>query len=191
MVWFVLALLSNRDAQPHCAMKFSIARYRVSIPDTRCWPTPRRCPADATCLAFSRFASEIVGAVNGQTLLEFAFILPIFLLLMLGIVQMVIVGGAALAVNQAAVTCSRYAALNPSYTSTQINSYLTTIASPLINDTGLQPITLSPSATPRSTGSSLSVTVTYELKTKLFLGSSFFGVTFPTQVSVTQTVTSE
>lgn len=176
-------------------MKFSIARYCVSNPDTQCRSTPGECPANATCL-FSVVQRRTGAAydalvVDGQTLLEFAFILPIFVLLMLGVVQMVLVGGTALAVNQAAVTCSRYAALNPSYTSTQINSYLTTIASPLINDSGLQALSLSPTTTPRSTGSALSVTVTYNLKNKLFLGSSFFSFTFPTQVSVTQTVTSE
>jgi TadE-like protein len=128
---------------------------------------------------------------HSQTLVEFAFILPLFLLLMLAVVQMILVGGAALAVNQAAVTCGRYASLNPTYNATQINSYLTTAASPLINDSGLQPIVISPTTVPRTTGSAVSVTVTYSLKNKLFLGSSFFGVTFPTQVSVTHTTTSE
>src|ERR1700736_3984399 len=120
---------------------------------------------------------------SGQTLVEFAFIIPIFLLLMLGVVQMVVVGGAALAVNQAALSCARYASLNPSATQGTVATYLSGTASPLINDSGLQPLTLTPAA--------VSVTVSYNLKTKLFLGTTFFGVTFPSRLSITQTMTSE
>lgn len=127
----------------------------------------------------------------GQTLVEFAFILPLFLLLMLGVVQMIIVGGAALAVSQAAITCARYASLNPTYSSSEINAYLQSSASPLIDDSGLAPLVLSPTSVPRQTGTAVSVTVSYNLADKLFLGSSFFGLTFPTEVSATQTMTSE
>lgn len=104
---------------------------------------------------------------------------------------MIIVGGAALAVSQAAIGSVRYASLNPTYGTAQINSYLESSASPLINDSGLQPVVVSPSTVPRQTGAAVSVTVTYNLASKLFLGSSFFGLTFPSQVSVTQTMTSE
>jgi Flp pilus assembly protein TadG len=128
---------------------------------------------------------------RGQTLTEFAFILPIALLLMLGVIQIIVVGGAALAVNQAAVACARYASLNPTADQSAVNTYLKNIASPLINDAKLQNVTLQPTATPRQTGTAISVTITYNLANKLFLGSSFFGVTFPTSVSVTQTMPSE
>jgi Flp pilus assembly protein TadG len=128
---------------------------------------------------------------NGQTLLEFALILPIVLLLMLGVVQIILVGSASLAVNQAAVSVARYAAINPSADQTTLNTYLQQVASPLIKDTNLQNVGLQPSTVPRKTGSSVAITVIYGLANKLFLGSSFFGVTFPTQVSVTETMTSE
>jgi TadE-like protein len=127
----------------------------------------------------------------GQTTVEFAFIIPLFLLLMLGVVQMVIIGGAALAVNQAAISCARYASLNPSASPATVASFLTTTVSPLINDSGLRPLSLSPGAVPRTTGSALTVTVTYNLQNKLFLGSSFFGISFPAQVSASQTMASE
>jgi Flp pilus assembly protein TadG len=128
---------------------------------------------------------------DSQTLVEFALITPIFLLLMLGVVQMVVGGGAALAVNQAAVSCARYASLNPSLGQSSVGAYLTANASPLISDSGLQPVVLSPVTVPRATGSAVTVTVSYKLQTKLFLGTTFFGVTFPNQLSVTQTMTSE
>ena len=110
---------------------------------------------------------------------------------MLGVVQMVIVGGAALAVNQAAVSCARFASLNPSASQAAVGNYLTSTASPLISDSGLRPLVLTPVNVPRATGSALTVTVTYNLQSKLFLGTTFFGVTFPSRVSVTQTMTSE
>ena len=128
---------------------------------------------------------------GAQTLVEFALIIPVFLLLMLGVVQMVVVGGAALAVNQAAISCARYASLNPSFAQSSVGTYLSTTASPLISDSGLQPVVLSPTAVPRVTGTAVTVTVSYKLQTKLFLGTTFFGVTFPSQLSVTQTMTSE
>lgn len=127
----------------------------------------------------------------GQTTAEFALILPLFLLLMLGVVQMVIIGGAALAVNQAAISCARYASLNPNAPPAAVASYLGTTVSPLINDSGLQPLSLSPAGVPRTTGSAVTVTVTYKLQNKLFLGSHFFGISFPAQVSVSQTMPSE
>jgi Flp pilus assembly protein TadG len=133
-----------------------------------------------------------IRELNGaQTLVEFALIIPIFLLLMLGVVQMVVVGGAALAVNQAAISCARYASLNPSLAQISVAAYLTSTASPLISDSGLQPVVLTPSGVPRATGTAVTVTVTYKLQNKLFLGTTFFGVTFPSQLSVTQTMTSE
>ena len=128
---------------------------------------------------------------SGQTLVEFAFILPLVLLLMLGVVQLALIGGSALAVNQAAIACVRYAAVNPGANQSTVDSYLKSVASPLINDSNLQTITLAPTATPRTTGSAVSVTVVYTLSNKLFLGASFFGITFPTQLSGQMTMTSE
>lgn len=131
------------------------------------------------------------GRIVGQTLVEFAIILPLLLILMLGVIQMILVGGSALAVNQAAIACARYASVNPSADESTVNTYLKGIASPLINDAGLATLSLQPSGVPRTTGTAVSVTVSYNLGSKLFLGTSFFGVHFPSQVSVTETMTSE
>lgn len=147
-------------------------------------------PVAATNLR-NRFKAFVAGDSSGQTLVEFALIIPVFLLLMLGVVQMVVIGGAALAVNQAAISCARYASLNPSAAQGSVDAYLTAVASPLINDSGLQPVILSPISVPRATGSAVTVTVSYKLASKLFLGTTFFGVTFPSQLSVSETMTSE
>jgi hypothetical protein len=131
------------------------------------------------------------SGARGQTAVEFALVIPLFLLLMLGVVQMVIIGGAALAVNQAAISCARYASLNPSASQETLDSYLSDTASPRINDSGLQPLAISPAAVPRTTGSAVTVTVSYKLQNKLFLGPTFFGITFPSRLAASHTMASE
>jgi len=126
----------------------------------------------------------------GQSLVEFALILPLFLLMTLVFIQLILIGAVALAVNQAAASCARYAALNNSSDQTSLNTYLKSVASPLINDTYLATIGLNPSAVPRTSGASVTVTVSYNLTGKLVLGSSFLGVVFPTTLAVSQTMVS-
>jgi Flp pilus assembly protein TadG len=137
--------------------------------------------------------TPLVGGKSraGQAAVEFAILLPLFLVLLFGIEQIAIIGGAAVAVNQAAASCARYASLNPSADQAALQSYLHANAPSLINDSNLQALTLQPTKVPRTTGTSVAVTVTYSLKGKVFLGSSFFGVQFPTAVTVTATMTGE
>lgn len=126
----------------------------------------------------------------GQSLVEFALILPLFLLMTLAFIQLILVGAVALAVNQAAASCARYAALNNTYNQSTLNTYLQSVASPLINDSYLATIGLNPSAVPRTSGTSVTITVSYNLTGKLVLGSSFLGVVFPTTLAVSQTMVS-
>jgi Flp pilus assembly protein TadG len=124
-------------------------------------------------------------------MVEFTVILPLFLLMTVIMVQLILVGAVAFAVNQAAASCARYAALNDTYSQSTLNTYLQSIASPLINDSYLATIGLSPSTVPRTAGSSVTVTVSYNLSgNKLILGSSVFGITFPTTLAVSQTMVS-
>ena len=130
-------------------------------------------------------------AKGGQSLVEFALILPVFLLMTLGVIQLILVGAVALAVNQAAASCARYAALNSTLSQSAVNTYLQSVASPLINDSYLATIGLNPAAVPRTSGTSVTVTVSYNLTgNKLVLGSSFLGVGFPTTLAVSQTMVS-
>src|SRR5262249_14963309 len=106
-------------------------------------------------------------------------------------IQLILVGAVALAVNQAAASCARYAALNSSDDQSTLNTYLQSVASPLINDSYLSTISVSPSTVPRTAGDSVTITVSYNLAgNKLVLGSSFMGITFPTTLSVSQTMVS-
>ncbi len=135
-------------------------------------------------------APRIRQWVRGQAMVEIALVLPLLMLLMVGIIQLVLIGNVALSVSQAASACARYASLNPSASQSAVNTYLTSIASPVINDSGLGTLTLTP-APPRTSGTSLTVTVSYNLSNKLFLGSSFFGVTFFTNIQIAESMTSE
>ena len=126
----------------------------------------------------------------GQSLAEFAIILPLFLLMTVVFIQLILVGAVALAVSQAAASCGRYAALNNTYGQSTLNTYLQSVASPLINDSHLATIGVSPSAVPRTSGTSVTVTVSYNLTGKLVLGSSFMGIAFPTSISISQTMVS-
>jgi|GEM_PF-2868253 len=142
-------------------------------------------------LALSGFRQRALNRRrSAQSLVEFAIILPLFLLLTLVFVQLILVGAVALAVNQAAASCGRYAALNSTYDQSTLNTYLQSVASPLINDKYLATIGLSPTAVPRVSGSSVTITVSYDLTGKLVLGSSFLGVIFPTTLAVSQTMVS-
>lgn len=123
-------------------------------------------------------------------MVEFALVMPVLLLMTLGVIQLVLIGNVALSVTQAASACARYASLNPSAAQSDVDSYLKSIASPTINDAGLAPLTLLP-APPRNTGDKVSVTVSYNLSSKLVLGSSFLGVTFPTSIQIVQSMPSE
>ena len=145
----------------------------------------------AASLAVDRMPPASWKSLPGQAAVEFAILLPLFLLLLFGIEQISMIGGAALAVNQAATSCARYASLNPGTDEATLQSYLRANASSLINDSNLQALTLLPTKVPRTTGTPVAVTVTYSLKDKLFLGSSFFGVQFPSAVTITATMTSE
>ena len=130
-------------------------------------------------------------AKSGQSLVEFALILPLFLLMTVVLTQFILVGAAALAVNQAAASCARYAALNNTLGQSAVNTYLQSVASPLINDTYLATIGLNPSGVPRISGTSVTVTVSYDLTgNKLVLGSSVLGIVFPTTLAVSQTMIS-
>ncbi len=124
-------------------------------------------------------------------MVEFAFVLPLVLLLTVVLLQMILILAAALAVQQAAASSARYAAVNPTYDQSAINSYLHNVASPVINDTYLAPIAVSPGATPRTSGAPVTVTVSYSLTGKLILGSSFMGVVMPRTLAVSETMISE
>ena len=126
---------------------------------------------------------------RGQSLVEFVITLMLALIVLIVTIQFAIIGDAALAVTQLAYAGARYAAFNPSYDDSTISRYMKTVASPAINESSganLR-ITLTPGATRRTIGSSVQVSVVYNLRNKLFLPNPFLGISFPTTLSGIQT----
>jgi len=129
------------------------------------------------------------GLERGQSLVEFVITLALALIVLIVTIQFAIIGDAALAVTQLAYAGARYAAFNPDYDYSTISGYMKTVASPAINESNganLR-ITLIPGAIPRTIGSSVQVSVVYNLTNKLFLPNPFLGISFPTTLSGIQT----
>ena len=160
--------MSNVDAIERCTKPTSIGATR---------PT----------LDLSEFRRT--GLAQGQSLVEFVITLMLALIVLIVTIQFAIIGDTALAVTQLAYAGARYAAFNPNYDYSTISGYMKTVASPAINESSganLR-ITLTPGATPRTIGSSVQVSVVYNLRSKLFLPNPFLGIRFPTTLSGIQT----
>ncbi len=131
-------------------------------------------------------------AARGQALVEFAITLTLMMIVLTVTIQCAIVGNAALAVSQLAYAGARYAAINSSYDQTAVSNYMISIASPTISESGGADLTITlscspsacpPSGTQRQFGSTVQVSVAYNLSGKLFLPNPFLGISFPTQLS--------
>ena len=129
------------------------------------------------------------AARRGQAMAEFAFILPLAMIVLIVSIQFAILGGAALSLNQLAYAGARYAAVNPNSNQAAISSYMKSIASPMIGEKGGANIgvTVTPSTAPRAFGTQVQVAVSYNLSSKLFLPNPFLGISFPTSISGVQT----
>jgi hypothetical protein len=124
-------------------------------------------------------------------MVELAMTLTLALMVLIVTIQFAIIGDAALAVTQLAYAGARYAAVNPTYNQSTIATYMKSIASPAISDIQTTDIAVTPDVTPstpqRTFGTSVQVSVVYQLKNKLFLPNPFLGISFPTTLSGIQT----
>src|ERR1039458_6514622 len=73
------------------------------------------------------------GAGRGQAAVELALIIPIVLCLMVVGIQFALVGVAALGLGQVNYQGARYAATNPSASQSAVQSYMVSVASPIIS----------------------------------------------------------
>jgi Flp pilus assembly protein TadG len=130
---------------------------------------------------------------SGQAMLEFAMIASLLCAIVFGGLQSAVLFNAYLAVEDLVYQGARYAAVNPGYTTAQVSTFMTSVASPVISDNNGANITVSvsPDTTPRAFGQPISVTVSYSLANKLMLPNPFLGVSFPSTLSFTETAMSE
>jgi hypothetical protein len=132
-------------------------------------------------------------------------------------VQFALIGQIALALGQMNYQAARYAAIHPGcgkgsttcpntntcnqtagdpdVNSTAVYCYALSIASPTIKSGSITTFTVNPdpgTAGPdRGFGQSVTVSVTYDVTSQLFLPKNFLGLSFPTTLSSTETAMSE
>jgi Flp pilus assembly protein TadG len=136
---------------------------------------------------------------RGQSMAEFALMVPLFIAVVFIAITFAVIGQAALAVSQLAYNGARYAAVNPSLSTSQVSSYIKSgaIGSPTITGNGGANLTVTVS---RAGGSyqPVTVTISYNLSSNPLVGSMSrlfnalgFGNNFPTTLSATEIVMSE
>jgi hypothetical protein len=128
------------------------------------------------------------GAGRGQATVELALITPIVLFVMLLGVQFAIIGVAALGLGQADYQGARYAAVNPSASQSAIQSYMVSVASPIVSAGAGKYLSSSLSPAPPCTfGSTVTVSVTLDVAHLVALPNPFFGIPIPTTLTNSQT----
>lgn len=150
-------------------------------------------------LRFGSIPKRLVNRTfrSGQAMVEFALIASIALIVLLVGIQFAIIGQAALAVSQGSYYAARYAAVQTDTTSGNIQSRVSSQFSPTITSpSGALTVGMTTNATdpscgpPRVFGCTIQVQVGYNATSKIVLGNSFFGVSFPRQLnSTTQMMT--
>lgn len=116
---------------------------------------------------------------QGQTLVEAALVLTILLFIALMIIQYGIIMNVHVTVTHLAREGARYAAVNPDEDA-RIRNYIISNAPPTINTSRLA-ITISPPQghVDRVRGKPITVIIQYDMRDRMFLPSSFFGVPLP------------
>ena len=136
---------------------------------------------------------------KGQSMVEFALISSVALMVMLVGVQFAMIGQAALAVSQGASALARYAAVNPGTMGTNGTVTLTTamqqlLSSSILTNSGADLTVTIASYTGTTTTTTSSpgytdravITLSYSATSKIALPNPFLGlITFPTTLSAT------
>jgi hypothetical protein len=132
----------------------------------------------------TRFASRRDNSAPGQATVELALVAPIVMFLMLIGIQFAIIGVAALGLGQIDYQGARYAATNPSATQSAVQSYMVSVASPIVGASSGRYLTSSLSPAPPCTfGSTVTVSVTFDAAHLVVLPNPFFGLQFPTSLT--------
>jgi Flp pilus assembly protein TadG len=112
----------------------------------------------------NRFTSRF--KMKGGALIEFALVLPIMTLLLVGVIETSVLLYDKAIITNASREGARYGVMlkNPYYTMTAVQSYTSTYLSGKLLTFGAATsatVTATPSATPQKTGDLLTVTITY------------------------------
>jgi hypothetical protein len=130
------------------------------------------------------FVRRMKGGSGAQSMVEFAFALPVVLVTLMVGIQFAIIGEALLALGQVNYQGARFAAVNGNATQAQVETYMLSVASPTIsaNNGSYFSTVLSPTP-PCTYGSAVTVTVTFNASSLLALPNPFLGIQFPTTLT--------
>ena len=120
---------------------------------------------------------------RGQAGVELALVTPIVLFVMLIGIQYALLGVAVLGLGQANYQGARYAATNPTASADTVNSYMVSVASPIISTGSGRYLTSSVTPTPCTFGSNVTVSVSFNAAHLVILPNPFFGISFPTTLT--------
>jgi len=123
------------------------------------------------------------GVNRGQASVELALITPVVLFMMLIGIQYSIIGLAVLGLGQANYQGARYAATNPSASQSAVQTYMVSVASPIISAASGQYLTSTVSPTPCTFGSTVTVSVSFSASHLVVLPNPFLGIAFPTTLT--------
>jgi Flp pilus assembly protein TadG len=129
---------------------------------------------------------RIAGANRGQASVELALITPIVLFVMLIGIQYSLLGLAVLGLGQANYQGARYAATNPSAAQSAVQSYMVSVASPIISTGSGKYLTSTLNPSPCTFGSTVTVAVSFSASHLVVLPNPFFGISFPTTLTNTE-----
>jgi Flp pilus assembly protein TadG len=123
---------------------------------------------------------------RAQAAVEFALIAPVVVVVMLVGVQFAIIGVAALGLGEVAYQGARWAAVNANSSSSQVQTYMLSVASPIIAANNGQYLTISIPAgsMPCTFGNTVTVPVSFDVRHLVVLPNPFMGlVTFPSTLT--------
>jgi len=126
---------------------------------------------------------RIAGVHRGQASVELALITPLVLFVMLIGIQYSLLGLAVLGLGQADYQAARYAATNPSASQSAVQSYMVSVASPIISTGSGKYLTSTVNPTPCTFGSTVTVSVSFSASHLVVLPNPFFGINFPTTLT--------
>ena len=129
---------------------------------------------------------QLTGAHRGQSFVEMIFTVLGVSVVIITAIEGSIVLNRGMAVKQLAYQGARYAAANPGFSSSAILAYVSQ-AEPSILTQGNIQVSMSPTTTPRSTGTAVSVSVTFTGPTMAVPSV----ITFPATISATNIAMSQ
>ncbi len=136
---------------------------------------------------------RLTGFARAQAALEFALVTPLVLIVLLVGIQFAIIGASALGLGQANYQAARYAAVNPTASQSAVNSFMLSVASPLITANSGKYVTMNMNpAPPCAFGNTVTVSLSFDVTHLVVLPNPFLGlISFPTSLSSTESAICE